>query len=235
MINDPLLGAAEGRTRKARRDSNRHGHVPDSPTGVAVVRLLLKVSVKLPGTGTPRLVTAVPVSQNVSPLGRVIIALYVELTLNARPSRQAPTAPGDGANVFEPEAMYVACGPLVAVTVNDGTSKPLMLPPGATVTVPDSLNGPGYAPDPVPVAAKPKVPVVKPVSMSQPEVSMAAVPVNDSPFREGGAAHAAAGTGGGMNATTNNKGKARESRPAKLDTVTSLAFGQPRQWFDAMR
>jgi hypothetical protein len=56
--------------------SNHHGHVPDRPTGVAVVRLLLKVSVKLPAAeGIPKLVTAVPVSQNFSPLGRVIIAL----------------------------------------------------------------------------------------------------------------------------------------------------------------
>jgi hypothetical protein len=60
-------------------------------------------------------------------------------------------------------------------------------------------------------------------------VSKVAVPVNDSPSKEGGAAQAAAGTGGDMNATTNNRGKARESRRARLDTVTSLAFQPTRR------
>jgi hypothetical protein len=74
-----------------------------------------------------------------------------------------------------------------------------------------------------PLTLKPNVP---PPKIEQPDVFRVAPPLNDSPLRLGGAAQAAAGTGGDMNATTKRTGKARERRSARLDTVTSLAFRQ---------
>jgi hypothetical protein len=51
---------------------------------------------------------------------------------------------------------------------------------------------------------------------------MVALPVNDSPSKEGGAAQAAAGTGAGIIATTTKKGRARGRKRASVNTVTSL-------------